>query len=931
MPLRDTSALAISFNFNHTNNDRGEAIIVRLIRATQFTTPFILTALHLVSNWWGVFEGVSRVSNILAVDILGKLIIYIALPLGVFLLRYRRGRASGLAHAASVAAEEKRSPSDALSHETGIFPPPPVSIPPSPPSPGAAGWRNVLVQRPAWSQEQMPLTQFKVVATKFNGKTLVPPQGAAAGGRAALAGGTSAPDAPSIRSCPERGGIGYRSRVAPSPSDLSLLQPLDDGSLLGELSWMALEAATRLQCKFRQRKARRRMRAELADRKRRLLFFSWPIFVASMFDLVANTVVEHLIYWGQLGEMWYLYSILFIVPSMVICVRDLRLENRPRFSIAHGMFLIIVLYRVALKAALIDIYVEYYLTIAFTEIEAGVGQLAELTSEGLHMADTSNSHFNMSSDHFNSSSSSSGLYPVPKGEGTLVQTFVPLLTMIVHLSIFIMVTSFGKLSLELVATSNACAHLLFPFQFFDFVFLYSFFTLRSMGTPLTSSWVLQQIVLQVPRPLLSLPPTSLTSLSSPQLILGPPFLLLQINIVLRNSGTTEVLVARCGLGNRIFNFLLGKKTKDKLKNFDPNKDPLIRLQYLARIGWQFDLADVCALLIVPTVVSVMIWRQGFYSLEGSTILVRRAGPSRIRPRPSCAPHILPAILILALLLSCSLFAQVRPCELRNVWARFAVLLCIKPAASWIARAWLRAKMRSTLLGKKTMHGTSQIAAKMIAMRKMRVQGMQGGNMDEKVQAHFDFKEEEMAAMQKELSLSGLNYSVLRAKLMKKWRFFLAVVLFQIFSAFPCRSTAPGRIIEQCELNGTKVVAILSEPLTVQSSWYYVPPEIAISSSPILIGTYAASVEEVANTADCNITSSFFTTFRNSYAGWETLEFPDLDQILAADYVLSSSGASSGGYVDRDDVLESYVPEEREKIKLVRRTGNCTREARGGDF
>ena len=189
----------------------------------------------------------------------------------------------------------------------------------------------------------------------------------------------------------------------------------------------------------------------------------------------------------------------------------------------------------------------------------------------------------------------------------------------------------------------------------------------------------------------------------------------------------------------------------------------------------------------------------------------------------------------------------------------------------------------------------------------------------------------MAAMQKELSLSGLNYSVLRAKLMKKWRFFLAVVLFQIFSAFPCRSTAPGRIIEQCELNGTKVVAILSEPLTVQSSWYYVPPEIAISSSPILIGTYAASVEEVANTADCNITSSFFTTFRNSYAGWETLEFPDLDQILAADYVLSSSGASSGGYVDRDDVLESYVPEEREKIKLVRRTGNCTREARGGDF
>ena len=816
-------------------------------------------------------------SNILAVDILGKLIIYIALPLGVFLLRYRRGRASGLAHAASVAAEEKRSPgttqrsntmqgcdagtatstkvsrgagsrsrvapspsrqdalalkvspSDALSHGAGTFTQPPVSIPPSPPSPGAAGWSNVLVQRPAWGQEQMPLTQFKVVATKFNGKTIVPPQGAA-GSRAALAGGTATPGAPSmIRSYHERGDMDYRARVAPSPSDLSLLQPLDASSLLsqlgqlsvnlhsasglkakdmngksdpyvvfkfsifdqvilkevrsgvkektvtplweesivisermseelmlsgklslivkdkdfgsmrdmlnstddklgecvvalnvldgnqshefkqalspegtihftvrfrprveasgvGETAWMDLEAATRLQRKFRQRKARRRMRAELAERKRRLLFFSWPIFAASMFDLVANTVVEHMIYWAQIEEMWHLYSILFIVPSIVICVRDLRLENRPRFSIAHGMFFIIVLYRVALKAALIDIFVEYYLTLAFTEIEAGVGHVAEVTSAWLHVADTSSGHFNMSNGHFNmssgdfnssSSSSSSGLYPVPKGKGALVQTFVPLLTMIVHLSIFIMVTSFGKLSLELVATPNACAHLLFPFQFFDFVFLYSFFTLRSMDTPLTISWVLQQIVLQVSSPLLSIPPTSLTSLSSPQLILGPPFLLLQINIVLRNSGTTEVLVARCGLGNRIFNFLTGKKTKDKLKNFDPNQDPLIRLQYLARIGWQFDLADVCALLIVPTVVTVMIWRQGFYSLEGSTILVRRAGPSRTRPRPPCSHYFFPAIRALA----CSLALSLSLSFLRCVPASCAMCGRVSPCSS----------------------------------------------------------------------------------------------------------------------------------------------------------------------------------------------------------------------------------------------------------
>ena len=141
-------------------------------------------------------------------------------------------------------------------------------------------------------------------------------------------------------------------------------------------------------------------------------------------------------------------------------------------------------------------------------------------------------------------------------------------------------------------------------------------------------------------------------------------------------------------------------------------------------------------------------------------------PRRPVQNPSKAPLLSsffssdPSPCLLSRSFARALVSQVRPCELRNVWARFAVLLCIKPAASWIARAWLRAKMRSTLLGKKTMHGTSQIAAKMIAMRKMRVQGMQGGNMDEKVQAHFDFKEEEMAAMQNELSLSGLNYSSL---------------------------------------------------------------------------------------------------------------------------------------------------------------------------
>ena len=110
----------------------------------------------------------------------------------------------------------------------------------------------------------------------------------------------------------------------------------------------------------------------------------------------------------------------------------------------------------------------------------------------------------------------------------------------------------------------------------------------------------------------------------------------------------------------------------------------------------------------------------------------------------------------------------RACDLPNVWLRFGILLVIKPAASWLARVWLRRKMRKTLLGKKTMHGTSRIAGEILAARKLKMGGKgKGRNVDEKVVDHFDFKEEELAAVKEELSFSTLNFAVLRAKSMKK--------------------------------------------------------------------------------------------------------------------------------------------------------------------
>ena len=51
--------------------------------------------------------------------------------------------------------------------------------------------------------------------------------------------------------------------------------------------------------------------------------------------------------------------------------------------------------------------------------------------------------------------------------------------MVCHFVIYLSVTAIGKETLSVVATTNAAHHLLFPFQLFDFLFLYAFFSLRT--------------------------------------------------------------------------------------------------------------------------------------------------------------------------------------------------------------------------------------------------------------------------------------------------------------------------------------------------------------------------------------------------------------------------------------------------------------------
>ena len=468
----------------------------------------------------------------------------------------------------------------------------------------------------------------------------------------------------------------------------------------------ARRAATMLQSRLRMKVARRKYKEDIAKRRARLTYFSWPIYIASLSDLVLGTVMLELLRQGLLHEDYILlYPLFGLAPGILIVLYDLRRDVPPRFSITHCVFLISVLYRISYRAAQIDTLL----------LEKSESLLAN------------------------------------QGYDDIAAKYAPMLTMVGHFVIFIAVTALGKLSLTLVSTKNACTHLLFPFQFFDFIFLYVFFSLRNIQDgpfgldPL--NWALQQCMLQV-------------------------------NIILRNSGTTDAFLRR--FAPRLIE--CGRK---KFKDRDPNDDPLFRLQFLARVAIQYDFADLTAIFAVPSIVSFFVWRDGFFTLEGSGVLVR-------------------------------------DCDLWSLWIRFAVLCAIKPVGMGIARLMLARKMRKTLLGKRTIHGTSSLAAKLMAESGI----VKGSEADRDAQLHKDFKftVEELEAVKGDLSLLGLNFALLRNKLMRKVRFFAAVAVLQCFVAFPVRATAPMDATAQY---------MYSFIVPQHSVWMYVPPDLVQAMDPTL--------------------------------------------------------------------------------------------------
>ena len=195
-----------------------------------------------------------------------------------------------------------------------------------------------------------------------------------------------------------------------------------DGSK-GQWTEAEYRAATRMQAAWRMIKARKQAAEQMKMRQDALLYFSYPIYVVSLVDLIYGTVMTHLSARDLTPSN--LLSLVTFGLCLIVFIVDLNRQPPIRFSLTHGVFLVAILYRLSFKASTID---------------------QEIWT----------------------------LF-----EGLLSESYaflVPLITMAFHYTLFITVTSLGSVALTLVSTTSACVHLLFFFQFFDF-FLYASVTL----------------------------------------------------------------------------------------------------------------------------------------------------------------------------------------------------------------------------------------------------------------------------------------------------------------------------------------------------------------------------------------------------------------------------------------------------------------------
>jgi len=233
---------------------------------------------------------------------------------------------------------------------------------------------------------------------------------------------------------------------------------------------------------------------------------------------------------------------------------------------------------------------------------------------------------------------------------------------------------------------------------------------------------------------------------------------------------------------------------------DSSLDPIFLMQFLARLSIQYDLADLAAMLLTPCLVSAFAWRDGHFALQGTGVLVR-------------------------------------PCDLPNVWTRFAVLLLIRPFFSYLARLLLDRSMGRTMICLPTVFGPSPLgleiyhAATALNMTSRAAFDHLINSKLRDVRVALNLDDAEFRVVRDELCLRNLDYRQCSCEMLRRnYRFYTAVILFSLFAAFPVRRTLPSELARghwpaDVRSNGTATAIAASSAHWANSSTAHVPHQL----------------------------------------------------------------------------------------------------------
>lgn len=295
----------------------------------------------------------------------------------------------------------------------------------------------------------------------------------------------------------------------------------------------------------------------------------------------------------------------------------------------------------------------------------------------------------------------------------------------------------GLFCIKFVASPNTHAHFVFPIQAFIYLMEKVLYNLIKMTEAVTVTWIFQQILMQ------------------------------SVTIIIA-SGTFKAISLRSM--ELFFSFIFKKQP---LLGSDPSNDPIFKLQFIAALGVQYDIAIYTSVIMVPTLVSFFVWRDGYFTIEGVESIV-----------------------------------YVTSCNLENMWIRFTILAGLQFLSLSLARALLARQMRLALLGKKTVHGVSSLASEIAGARALRKgisaqkvvnDRLERSRLWTKALGSFS-SAADRDDLRRELSLTNLHHpTIYFRRVRSNYIFYIVCLSFQLYACFRLRRTAPATWDDQSTL------------------------------------------------------------------------------------------------------------------------------------